>query len=180
MIEHLSTEQLAAEGKKEFEAGKYLSAAKSFKAAMEGYNLAGDPARAAEMANNCCVALLQADEPGEALSVVKDTVSVFEKLDDVKRQAMALGNRAAALEALNRLEEAEADYQRSAELLKEVGEDELRMNVMQSLSALKLRSGRSLEALADMQSGVEGIEKPKPRHRLLKRLLEVPTRLINR
>jgi tetratricopeptide (TPR) repeat protein len=132
------------------------------------------------MANNACVALLQAEEPGEALSIVKDSVDIFEGLGDVRRQAMALGNRASALEALNRLEEAEADYLQSAELLKQIGENELRLNVMHSLSALKLRSGRSMEALADMQSGVEGLDKPKPRHRLLKRLLEVPSKLLNR
>jgi len=50
------------------------------------------------------------------------------------------------------------------------------LDVMKSLSGLQLRTGSSLEALATMQSGVESIEKPKMKHRLLKRLLKLPAR----
>ena len=64
---------------------------------------------------------------------------------------MAIGNRAAALDALDRMDEAEAEYVRCADMLKELGENELRAEVFKALSALQLRSGRQLEALGSMK-----------------------------
>ena len=91
---------------------------------------------------------------------------------------MAWGNQAAALEALGKLEEAEADYKRSAELLMKLGEDDLHARVMQSLSALQMKQGRQMEALGSMQAGVSGIKRPNLRQRLLKRLLKLPNKLL--
>jgi len=53
-------------------------------------------------------------------------------------------------------------------------------STMQSLSALQLRTGRQLEALATMQAGVERIERPGLKNRLLKKILDLPFRLFNR
>jgi len=51
---------------------------------------------------------------------------------------------------------------------------------MQSISALQMRSGSPLEALASMQAGVENANRPGLRQRLLKRLLSLPIRLLKR
>jgi hypothetical protein len=51
---------------------------------------------------------------------------------------------------------------------------------MQSLSALQLRTGRQLEALATMQSGVSKIKRPGLKNRFLKKILDIPFRLFNR
>ncbi len=93
---------------------------------------------------------------------------------------MAYGNQAAALEALGQLAAAEAAYQQSADLLAEAGEDQLRASVMRSVSELQLRQGRHLEAVASMQTGLGGLKKPKPKQRLIRRLLDMPFRLLNR
>ncbi len=93
---------------------------------------------------------------------------------DVRRQGMALGNLGAALEADGRIEEAVDAYEQSADLLKQVGESEFRANVMQSLSRLQLRTGRQFEALATMEAGLEGIERPNTQQRFLKKLLKLP------
>ena len=90
---------------------------------------------------------------------------------------MAIGNQAAALEALGRLEEAAANYERSAELLKGIGEDQLRATVMQSLSTLQLKMGRQLEALATMSAGLGGLKHPSPKQRIVKKLLQAPFKL---
>lgn len=173
-------DQLAQEGKDAYQAGEVLRAADLFNAAAEGYSAQGDTLMAAEMANNRGVALLQANEAQAALDAVSGTDKVFEEVGDRLRLAMALGNQGAALDALKRLDEAERAYLRSAELLKELGEHDLRAPVMKSLSALQMRTGRQLEALATMQAGVEGMERPNLRQRILKKLLRIPFKLFNR
>ncbi len=113
-------------------------------------------------------------------AAVVDTISIFQEAGDTRRLAMAYGNQAAALEALGQLEAAEAAYQQSADLLAEVGEDQLRASVMRSVSELQLRQGRHLEAVAAMQTGLGGLKRPKPKQRLIRRLLDMPFKLLNR
>jgi tetratricopeptide (TPR) repeat protein len=93
---------------------------------------------------------------------------------------MAIGNQAAALDALGRYEEAAQAYERSAILLKELGEMDLYANTLQSLSAVQLHMGRQLEALASMQAGLEGLQKPSAYQRLARKLLKSPFSLLGR
>jgi tetratricopeptide (TPR) repeat protein len=179
-VEVKSPEELAKEAKQAYQSGEYLEAAAAFKAAADGYTAAGDALMSAEMQNNRSVALLQGDDAEGALQAVLGTDQIFAEGGDKLRQAMALGNQAAALDALKRLEEAETAYVASADLFKDLGETDLRANVMQSLSALQLRSGRQLEALATMQAGVDNVEKPNLRQRMLKQLLKLPQKFMNK
>lgn len=173
-------QQLTKSGKAAYQAGDYSDAAELFEAAAKGFAAQEEHLLAAEMSNNQSVALLQAGEAQAALDAVSGTADVFSAAADIRRQAMAVGNAAAALDALGQLDQAEQAYQLSAELLAEIGADKLRANVMQSLSQLQLRTGRQLEALASMQSGVENIKRPSLPQRLLKKLLKVPFKLLNR
>ena len=178
MNEILTPQQIAKEGKSAYTKGDYAQAAQAFEAARQGYISAGDDLLAAEMANNGSVALLQAGDAQAALQAVDGTAATFSTAGDQKRQAMALGNQAAALEALKQTEEAEKLYWQAAEILGTLGEDELRLSVMQSISALQLRTGRQLQAVATMQSGVENLGKPTLKQRLLKRLLNIPIKMM--
>ena len=56
------------------------------------------------MANNCSVAYCK-PEKEKLLAGSQGTDEIFAKASDLKRQGMALGNQAAALESLERLEE---------------------------------------------------------------------------
>jgi hypothetical protein len=85
-----------------------------------------------------------------------------------------LGNQAAALEGLKRVDEAMQAYEKSAELLKEAGESELRAYVLQAISALHLRKRHYLEAYATMRAGILGLKKPNFKQRLLKSLIQIP------
>lgn len=173
-------QQLEAEGGSAYHSGNHAEAAGIFLAAEEGYRAVGDKMKAAEMANNCSVSLLQTDKAQDAYQAVRDTVEIFREAQDEKRLAMALGNRAAALEALDNLEQALLDYETSADILKKIGKHDLRLEVMKSISALQLRMGRSLQAVATMQAGVDGVEKPKLKYRLLKRILNFPSKFMNK
>ncbi len=179
MNEALSPKQLAKEGQTHYKHKYFIAAAEAFKAASEGYKVNGDKLAAAEMSNNLSVALLQAGEAEQALQAAQGTDEIFENGGDIRRQAMAIGNQAASLEALERFEEAIEKYERAAELLTEIGDLETRVSVMQSLSALQLRRGRQFEALATMQAGLNGIKHPSPKYRLLRKLLQFPFRYLN-
>ena len=177
-MEIVNPQQLAKEGQAEYQKGAYLSAARSYKAAADGFSLTGDQVVAAEMANNSSVAYLKAGDGAAALEAANGTDLVFGAAGDVKRQAMALGNQASALEKLNRLDEALAMYEKSAELLKEAGELELRAYVYQSMSELLLHRGSYLEAYAAMRIGVMDIKNPNPSQRILQSLMEIPFKFL--
>jgi tetratricopeptide (TPR) repeat protein len=174
MIESFSPEHLARSGKRAYEQKKYQDAAKEFMAACHGYLTASDTLNAAEMANNASVAFLKAGNATEALSAVEGTEVTFLKSGDKRRQGIAIGNRAAALESLSRLPEAEEAYKQSIELLGEAGETDLRTFAIQSLSALQVRMGQHMEAVVTMQSSLEGVKHPSLKQRLINYLLKIP------
>ena len=89
---------LADQGKREYEQENYLAAANLFSNAAQAYTLMKDELSAAEMKNNQSVALLQAGKAKEALQATERTEEIFQKAGDIKRQGIAVSNRAAALE----------------------------------------------------------------------------------
>jgi len=177
-METLNPQQLAEEGQVEYSKGEYLSAARLYKAAADGYLAEGNELIAAEMANNCSVAFLKGGNAEAALEAVMGTDIIFLNKGDTLRRAMAIGNQAAALENLKRVDEAVTAYEKSAELLKEAGELELRAYVLQAISALQLRKGEYLEAYAKMLDGVMGLDKPNVKQRLLKSLMQIPFKFL--
>lgn len=174
MAEATTPQQLAKEGQAAYQRREYLAAARAFEAAQRGYLAMGDALNAAEMANNCSVAYLQAGDGTAALAAVEGSEAVFAQAGDLRRQGMALGNRGAALEALERSEEAIAAYQQAADILLQAGEDQLRAQVMQSLSMLQFQMGRQLQALASMQSGLEEVKHPSVKQKMIQKLLNTP------
>jgi tetratricopeptide (TPR) repeat protein len=180
MSNNTSITKYVDEGQAAYHREDYTAAAQAYRDAARGYSESGDSLSAAEMLNNSSVAFLQAGDAQAALQAVEGTASVFSLSDDKRRQGMALGNLAAALEAVGSLKEAKEIYQQSAEVLEQAGEYELRSQVMKSLSSLQLRTGHQLEALATMQAGLNNIKHPTYQQRLLKKLLQIPMRLLGR
>jgi tetratricopeptide (TPR) repeat protein len=163
--------QLAEEGKRAFAAGRYAEAARLFTEASRGFTLGRDELNAAEMDNNCSVALLKDRHPEKALEAAAGTDGIFEKHADAKRQAMALGNQAAALEALKRYDEALPLYERAAGLFEQNGEKDMLALVTQSMAAISLKQGKINEAGIEMLGALGSMEKPNLPQRLLKFLL---------
>jgi tetratricopeptide (TPR) repeat protein len=172
MPDVLTPQQLAEEGKSAFQKGQFESAANSFAAAAEGFSVAGNPLDSTEMKNNQSVALLKAGNAQGAFDTVSGTEWVFQAAGDIRRQGLAAGNEASALEALGRLDEAAQKYRHSADLLSEAGEDQMRAHVLESLSALQIRQGKAMDAVYSMQSGVVGVKKPSLKQSLTKTLLK--------
>ncbi len=163
--------QLAEDGKRVFAAGRFAEAARLFEEASRGYTLGRDGLHAAEMDNNRSVALLKDNQPQQALDAATGTDKIFESHADATRQAMALGNQAAALEALKRLNEALPLYERAAELFEKTGEKDMRALVLKSVAAIRLKQGKLNEAGMEMLGSLGAVEKPNLLQRILKFLL---------
>ena len=173
MVTTADLKKLTDDGKHAFEAGQYDSAAGMFASAAEGYASLDDKLNAAEMKNNLSVALLKTGNGQAALDAALHTDGVFEQAGDIRRQAMAVGNQAAALEALKHWDEALAAYDRSAELFSQAGEGELRSMVLKSAAAIKLRRGKVTDSAFKMIGSLEAKEKPSIFERLLRSILRL-------
>lgn len=180
MVETFSPKELKKEAERAYKKKEYLTAAKDYQAAATGFSQNGAQLDAAEMLNNASVAYLIAEQPESALEAALDTDETFAAVGDQRRQAIALGNQAAAYEALDDLDSAARAYQASSDLLKEIGDQELRPSVMQSLSAVQLRQGQQMEALVTMQAGLDEIENPGLKQKILKKVLRSPFSYFNR
>ncbi len=167
----LEPDQIAAQGKLAFANKNFIEAAKLFSQAADGYNAGRAGLMAAEMKNNMSVALLQAGKAGEALDAALGTDQLFAGANDIKRQGMAVGNQAAALEGLKRYDEAIAAYERSAELFAQAGEGDLRAMVMKSAAAIKLKTGKITESAFKMMGSLDVKDNPGFFERILKFLL---------
>jgi tetratricopeptide (TPR) repeat protein len=167
----LEPAQLSEQGKQAFKNRKFEEAAQLFSQAAEGFTLGRDGLMSAEMQNNRSVALLQAGKPQEALDAALNTDQVFAGAGDVNRQGMALGNQAAALEALKRYEEAIEKYDLAAGLFDQAGEGDLRALVMKSSAAIKLKSGKVTDSAFKMMGSLEAKENPNLFERILRFLL---------
>jgi tetratricopeptide (TPR) repeat protein len=178
MSETLNQGDLAKEGKDAYQRGDYATAVRLFQATAQGYASAGDKLSEAEMLNNCGVAHLRAGDGKAALQAIEGTPATFATAGDTRRHGLALGNLGDALEMVGRKQEAAENYQQSADLLEQAGEDDMRAHVLQSLSKLQLKSGRQIEALATMEAGLEGFKKPSVIQRFLKKLLRIPFKLM--
>ena len=161
-------DQIAAQGKLAFENKNFIEAVELFRQAADGYTAGRAGLMAAEMKNNMSVALLQAGKAREALDAVLGTDQLFEGAKDIKRQGMAVGNQAAALEGLNRYDEAIAAYERSAQLFGQAGEGDLRAMVMKSAAAIKLKTGKITDSAFKMIGSLDVKDNPSFFERILK------------
>lgn len=164
-------QQLAEQGKQAFAAKQFDQAASAFTEAASAYEALDDALNAAEMKNNLSVALLQAGNAQAAYDAAVGTDEIFAQANDLKRQAMAYGNQAAALEALKKLDQALKAYEKSAALFAEVGETEMRSMVLQSAAAIELRRGKMMDSALSMIGSVESTKKPNLLQRFLKFIL---------
>lgn len=164
---------LAEQGKKEYEQENYLAAANLFSNAAQAYTLMKDELNAAEMKNNQSVALLQAGKAKEALQATEGSEEIFQKAGDIKRQGIAVSNRAAALEGMKKWQEALAEYDRAASLFEQVGEGDMHSIVRKAAANLNLKRGRITDSQMDVFDSLRLVEKPTLLQRIMKFLVRM-------
>lgn len=180
MSKDLSAKKIAAAAEKAFREENFLEALEGFKAAANTYQAQGEEILAAEMWSNCSVVLVQLDRGEEAVNVVKPALLLFQEKGDLERLGIAYGNLGAALEACGRYEEAQEAYLQSAEWLEKCGKAELRLHALKALSQLQLKQGKQLQALATFQSALEDAPRLSLQQQVLKKLMEIPWKLMSR
>ncbi len=171
MATEIELRKLTEDGKLAFQDGQYESAAGMFDAAAHGYAALKDDLNTAELKNDLSVALLKLGKSQEALDAAGGTEEIFARAHDLKRQGMAAGNEAAALEALKRFDEALAAYERSAGLFAEAGEGDLRSMVLKSAAGIKFKRGKVANSAFKMIGSLEAKDKPSIFERILRFLL---------
>jgi tetratricopeptide (TPR) repeat protein len=171
---------LAEEGKKLYQAGKFQQAAGAFSQAADFYDQAGNGVLAAEMRNNQAVSLLKTKDPGGALEAVRGTAEIFLSSGMEMNAAMALGNEGTSLQDLGKQDQAQVLFTRAAEIFKRLGMDEMYLQTMQSISGIKFKQRNVLGALISMQEGLEELDKPNLRQKMLRNLLKLPQNLVEK
>ena len=166
----MQLDQLVDKAKQAYGKKKYNEAATLFGQAAEDYLAVNDALMAAEMKNNQSVACLQAGNARASLEAAQGTDEIFAAAGDKRRQGMAVANQASALGDLKRIDEALACYEKSAKILEEAGEPDLRADVMRSIATLRVRQGKFMDAVVSMQDGLVEVEKPTLKQRILKKL----------
>lgn len=172
-METLNPLTLAEDGKAEYQKGNFKAAASLFSRAAQAYASAKDDLNAAELKNNESVALLQAGKAREALQATDGTEQVFQKAGDLKRQGIAVSNRAAALEGMKKWQEALAEYDRAAALLEQAGEGDMHSIVRKAAANLNLKRGRITDSQMDIYDSMRLVEKPTLTQRLMKFLMRI-------
>jgi tetratricopeptide (TPR) repeat protein len=166
---------LSGQATRSYQDGDFAQAAQLFEQAAQAYLDAGNALDAAEMRNNQSVALLQENNPQGAYEAALGTDAVFAEAGDIRRQGMALGNQAAALEELKRIDEAIPLYQSAAELLAQAGEDQMRALIMQSLATIYIKRGKFYDGLFAMNDGLRNIKNPTLKQKVLRQILKLRT-----
>jgi tetratricopeptide (TPR) repeat protein len=164
---------LADTGKTEYGKGNFKAAAALFAQAAQAYASVQDELNAAEMKNNESVALLQAGNAKGALQATDGTEEIFQKAGDMKRQGVAVSNRAAALEGLKKWKEALAEYDRAASILEQAGEGDMHSMVRKAAANLNLKRGRIVDSQMDVYDSLRLVEKPTLTQRLMKFLMRI-------
>lgn len=175
---NISPEKLAKQAAAAYGSDDYAKAVILYKNASQLYKDAGDELMAAEMDNNLSVTLLKMKDAEAALQAAAGTDLLFEEASDVNRQAIAIANQAAAMEALDQLDEALERYQLASDLLKQSGNKQMRSYVLQAISALQLRTGKQLQAMASMDAALDNKGKLSLKERLLRKLLNTQKKLM--
>ncbi|MCX8061266.1 MAG: hypothetical protein N3D16_01660 [Anaerolineales bacterium] len=180
MTENLSPKQLSEQAEKAYREGKFSEAAQYFEAAARAYHAQGQTILAAEMWNNCGVAFVQMDKGEEAIRVIEPTLTLLQEQGDLERLGIVYGNLASAFEACGRYAEAQEAYLNSADILGKCWKGELRLYALKALSQMQLKQGKQFQALATFQSALEDASRLSLQQRLLKKLLEIPSKLLPR
>jgi len=171
MVNKLTPLEIADQAKHTYQAGNYQAAILAFAEAASAYSHVGDSSMCAEMKNNQSVALLRDKQAQAAFDAAQGTDVIFAEAGDTRRQGIALTNQGSALEALKHFKEAIEFYTSASNALDQAGEGDLRLEVMQLLSALYLRRFKFMDAIIALQSGLAAVKNPTAKQRLMKKLL---------
>jgi tetratricopeptide (TPR) repeat protein len=169
----MDAKSLAEQAKQEYDKEAFAPAARLFAQAAQAYRDTHDELNAAEMKNNESVAYLRAGKADLALRATDGTEVMFQKAGDLKRQGIAVANRAAALEGLKKYSAAMTEYNRAADIFEQAGEGDMHSIVRKATAELYMKRGYISNSQMDILDSVRLAEKPTFGQRLLKFLIRL-------
>lgn len=169
----MDVKTLADQGKQEYAKGAFGTAADLFSQAAQAYSAVQDELNAAEMKNNQSVALLKAGKADAALQATDGTEEIFQKAGDLKRQGIAIANRAAALDALKKYSEAVDEYNRAAAIFEEAGEGDMHSLVRKETANIFIKRGYIGNSQMDVLDSLRLVEKPTFTQRIMKFMMRM-------
>jgi len=107
------------------------------------------------------------------LQATDGTEDLFQKAGDIKRQGIAVSNRAAALEGLKKWNEALAEYDRAASLFEQIGEGDMHSIVRKASANINLKRGRIVDSQMDVYDALRLVKKPTLTQRIMKFLMRI-------
>ncbi len=172
--------ELKDQGLRFYRADQFPQAAEKFTQAAQAYAETGDEVTAAEMLNNLCVVRLAQQDWDAARAVVAGTPDIFRAHGDALREAQALANLAAAHDGAGQVEDAIPLYEKVIEIFGALNEQDNRAACYKKLSALQIKKGLQLQALASMHSGLNLSPELTAKEKTLKAMLDRAMKMIGK
>ena len=172
------SEQLKEEGMALFRRGMHDEALSKFEAAAHAFAEAGDDVGRGEALNNIGVVQRVRQEWDAAEEALKEAIELFVKAGDTNRHGQALGNLGDFYAYRGKTEEAAHYYSDGAELLARSGDRERQAQLLRTLSLLRLRQRRVMEAMGLMEQSLETRMRLNPFQRLFLMMIRFTGRLM--
>jgi tetratricopeptide (TPR) repeat protein len=173
-------QELAEQGRLFYRQGELDEALSQMQRAFELYQAQQDRSGVAETANDIGVLYTVLQRHQEAEKWLYEAHRLFVEMQDYDGEAQTLGNLGSMFRARGDLKQAAANLQLAVDRFHLVGDDERRSATLKVLSMVRLRQFRFLQALAAYDAALACHPKPTALHKLLRRIISLPLRMIQR
>lgn len=165
-------QSLSSAGMKYFHKKNYTLAADYFSRAAEAAKEIQQETDEAEIRNNLSVTYLMSGNARQAYEAALGTDRVFAAHNDLKRQAMALGNIAQALEELKDYPQALIVYDEALVLLKGQNLNDIRSTLFRRKAIVQGKAGDTYQAVASLDSSIDAKPGQDIKDKFLKQFLD--------
>jgi tetratricopeptide (TPR) repeat protein len=169
--------KLLDQGRLYYGQGEYNEALSCLHLSYDQFKADGERAQVAEVANDIGVVYTVMERWGEAEKWLDEAQRLFVRVGDYDGEAQTLGNMGSMYRAKGDLQQASAYLQLSGDRFHLVGDDERRAATLRSLSAVRLRQLRPLQALAAYQVALACEPHPTLLQKWLRKLFNLPSGL---
>jgi len=160
--------------------GDFKEALSCLHMAHDRYRVDGERSEIAEVANDLGVVYTVLRRWKEAEKWLDQAQRIFGEIGDLSGEAQTLGNRGSMYQARGAWREAAASLKLSADRFHVVGDGEQRAVTLRSLSRVRLRQLRPMQALAAYHAALESLPNPNWFQKLLRTLFGLPLRIMQR
>lgn len=171
-----TADELKDKGVQQFTQHDYEQAAETFRQAAAAYEDAGTGDMVGEMQVNLGLALHMLGEHEQALEQMNMAQAVFRQINDQKRLAQTLGNMARVYAKLGNTEQAITNYREASATFIELGDEDAYGETVMAIADLQFKSGQLMKAAATYEAGLDYINKPNARQKIMKQLISVRNR----